>query len=170
MGFHRLAIMGLSEEAMQPFERNGNAVVCNGEIYGFRALRRQLSAKYTFASDSDCECCCRFMKSTGSGMFAMLDAEFALILYDAKKDTFIAARDPIGIRPLYLYVWSGRAMLFCQRGQNLVGLGAKSPFPPGNYYDRAFCLLPGYIKVKKSLCERPRYGLPQDPRKTDRRH
>jgi len=54
MGFHRLAIMGLSEEAMQPFERNGNAVVCNGEIYGFRALRQQLSAKYTFASDSDC--------------------------------------------------------------------------------------------------------------------
>ena len=34
-GFHRLAIMGLDESGMQPFELNGSYVVCNGEIYGF---------------------------------------------------------------------------------------------------------------------------------------
>ena len=38
LGFHRLAIMGLHEEGMQPFLRGANALVCNGEIYGFRAI------------------------------------------------------------------------------------------------------------------------------------
>ena len=40
LGFHRLAIMGLHPEGMQPFTRDGSALVCNGEIYGFRPIRR----------------------------------------------------------------------------------------------------------------------------------
>ena len=36
LGFHRLAIMGLDERGMQPFHLGGDAVVCNGELYGFR--------------------------------------------------------------------------------------------------------------------------------------
>ena len=56
LGFHRLAIMGLDERGMQPFVQKGRAVVCNGELYGFRALKKELEAKgYTFAGDSDCE-------------------------------------------------------------------------------------------------------------------
>ena len=43
--FHRLAIMGLTEAGMQPFELDGDYVVCNGEIYGFRPLKRQLTEK-----------------------------------------------------------------------------------------------------------------------------
>lgn len=54
--FHRLAIMGLTEAGMQPFELDGDYVVCNGEIYGFRPLKRQLTEKgYSFRSGSDCE-------------------------------------------------------------------------------------------------------------------
>ena len=45
--FHRLAIMGLTEAGMQPFELDGDYVVCNGEIYGFRPLKRQLMEKST---------------------------------------------------------------------------------------------------------------------------
>ena len=55
LGFHRLSIMGLHPEGMQPFTLNSSAVVCNGEIYGFEKFRRQLRSKYTFHSDSDCE-------------------------------------------------------------------------------------------------------------------
>ena len=40
LGFHRLAIMGLHPEGMQPFELGGSYLVCNGEIYGFEKLRR----------------------------------------------------------------------------------------------------------------------------------
>ena len=42
LGFQRLAIMGLTEAGMQPFQLGGDYVVCNGEIYGFRSLKRQL--------------------------------------------------------------------------------------------------------------------------------
>ena len=52
LGFHRLAIMGLTPEGMQPFSLNGNYLVCNGEIYGFEKIRERLLEKYHFASDS----------------------------------------------------------------------------------------------------------------------
>ena len=56
LGFHRLAIMGLTPDGMQPFELDGSYVVCNGEIYGFRPLKRQLTEKgYSFRSGSDCD-------------------------------------------------------------------------------------------------------------------
>ena len=101
LGFHRLAIMGLTPSGMQPFELDGSYAVCNGELYGFRAQREALEAKgYTFESDSDCEILLPLYQEYGVEMFAMLDAEFACILYDARAGEFIAARDPIGIRPL----------------------------------------------------------------------
>ena len=54
LGFHRLAIMGLHPEGMQPFELHGSYAVCNGEIYGFEKLREGLIAKgYKFQSESD---------------------------------------------------------------------------------------------------------------------
>ena len=100
--FHRLAIMGLTEAGMQPFELDGDYVVCNGEIYGFRPLKRQLTEKgYQFKSGSDCEILLPLFREYGLSMFSRLDAEFALIIYDSMTDSIIAARDPIGIRPLF---------------------------------------------------------------------
>ncbi len=55
IGFHRLAVMGLTSSGMQPFKRDKSYVVCNGEIYGFEKFKKKLSEKYTFESDSDCE-------------------------------------------------------------------------------------------------------------------
>ena len=99
LGFHRLAIMGLDESGMQPFVRGRSMVVCNGEIYGFRRLRRSLEkAGYVFVSDSDCELLLPLYRQLGTAMFAMLDAEFAMILYDGETGRFLAARDPIGDR------------------------------------------------------------------------
>lgn len=68
-------------------------------------------------------------------MFAMLDAEFACILYDAKENQFIAARDPIGIRPLYYGYDANGTILFASEPKNLIGLVKQIlPFPPGHYY------------------------------------
>lgn len=135
MGFHRLAIMGLSPEGMQPFELDGSYVVCNGEIYGFEKLKRELSGKYTFKSGSDCEVLLPLYKEYGTDMFKMLDAEFALVIYDGETGEYIAARDPIGIRPLYYGVGESGAMLFASEPKDLVGLcGEIRPFPPGHYY------------------------------------
>ena len=136
LGFHRLAIMGLHEEGMQPFHLGGDMAVCNGELYGFRPLKKELEAKgYTFASESDCELILPLYREYGVEMFAKLDAEFAMIIYDAKTDRLVAARDPIGIRPLYYGYDAEGAIIFASEAKNLVGLVHDvMPFPPGHYY------------------------------------
>lgn len=135
LGFHRLAIMGLTPSGMQPFELNGSYVVCNGELYGFEKLRDELKSEYTFKSDSDCEIILPLYEKYGTDMFAMLDAEFACIIYDGKTKEYIAARDPIGIRPLYYGYDKDGIIIFASEAKNLVGLTDKiMPFPPGNYY------------------------------------
>ena len=99
LGFQRLSIMGLTPEGMQPFVLNENAVVCNGELYGFRKEKEILEKEgYIFKSDSDCEILLPMYEKYGTEMFKRLDAEFACVIYDAKADTLIAARDPFGIR------------------------------------------------------------------------
>ena len=126
---------------MQPFTLGGSSVVCNGELYGFRAMRAALAEKgYAFESDSDCEILLPLYREYGVDMFAMLDAEFAMILYDAETGGFLAARDPIGIRPLYYGYSASGHIMFASEPKNLVGLCAKiMPFPPGHYYkDGAF--------------------------------
>ena len=135
LGFHRLAIMDLTHSGMQPFRLDSSYVVCNGEIYGFEKMREALSDRYTFESDSDCEILLPLYKEYGTDMFAMLDAEFALILYDGEKEEYIAARDPVGIRPLYYGYDEKGVILFASEGKNLVGLTDRiMPFPPGHYY------------------------------------
>ena len=71
----------------------------------------------------------------GTDMFRMLGSEFALILYDHQRDTFLAARDPIGISPLYYGSLPSGGMAFASEPKNLVGLCETiRPFPPGHYY------------------------------------
>ncbi len=140
--FHRLAIMGLTASGMQPFSLGGDKLVCNGEIYRFRPLKHHLQGLgYTFESDSDCEILLPLWREYGVGMFALLDAEFALVLYDADADDYVAARDPIGIRPLY-YGYKNGAIVFASEPKNLVGFvdGEILSFPPGCYYAKGkFC-------------------------------
>lgn len=135
LGFHRLAIMGLTPEGMQPFSLGEDYCVCNGEIYCFRPIKERLKLKYEFKSDSDCEIILPLYKEMGLEMFKSLDSEFALIIYDSKRDSLIAGRDPIGIRPLfYGYSKSGK-IAFASEAKNLTPLCDKvMPFPPGHYY------------------------------------
>lgn len=136
LGFHRLSIMGLTPQGMQPFELEGSYAVCNGELYGFEKQRETLSGKgYTFQSDSDCEILLPLYREYGTDMFAMLDAEFVCIIYDGKTGEYIAARDPIGIRPLYYGYDNKGRLLFASEAKNLTGLTDRIlPFPPGHYY------------------------------------
>lgn len=136
LGFQRLSIMGLSPLGMQPFVRDGNYVVCNGEIYGFRDIKSELEKSgYTFISQSDCEILLPLYEKYGLDMFKKLDAEYACIIYDAKKNDFIAARDPIGIRPLFYGYDQNHNIVFASEAKNLVSIVEQIfPFPPGHYY------------------------------------
>jgi len=150
LGFNRLSIMGLTEAGMQPFvyqdrktlpvtcmpEEAEYVLVCNGEIYGFRKWKEKLLQKgYTFISESDCELLPALYHEYGTEMFSMLDAEYALILYDVKAKSYIAARDPIGIRPLYYGVRPDGTYVFASEPKNLMELVERiQPFPPGHYF------------------------------------
>jgi asparagine synthase (glutamine-hydrolysing) len=136
IGFHRLSIMGLTPSGMQPFELDGSFVVCNGELYGFEEQKKTLVEKgYYFRSDSDCEIILPMYFEYGVEMFSMLDAEFACVIYDGRTGEYIAARDPIGIRPLYYGYDKNGVIIFASEPKNLVGLvGRIQPFPPGHYY------------------------------------
>ena len=135
LGFHRLAIMGLTEEGMQPFTCQGDMLVCNGEIYGFRKMREDLAETCEFASGSDCEVLLPLYHRYGTDMFTMLGSEFAMIIYDHESDSLIAARDPIGIRPLYYGYDKEGKIVFASEPKNLTGLTETiRPFPPGHFY------------------------------------
>ena len=75
LGFHRLAIMGLHEEGMQPFRLEDDWVVCNGELYGFRPLRARLMETYPIQSECDCEILLPLYREYGVEIAAPYSAE-----------------------------------------------------------------------------------------------
>lgn len=137
LGFARLAIMGLTDDGMQPFEKNGSWIVCNGEAYGFRRLKKELMERgYEFASDSDCEILLPLYQEYGKEMFSHLDAEYACILYDAEQKKLLAARDPIGIRPLFYGYSKAGKLALASEAKNLTGFVEEiKVFPPGHYME-----------------------------------
>lgn len=154
LGFHRLAIMGLTPAGMQPFSLGESYLVCNGEIYGFEKIRESLSDRYAFRSDSDCEILLPLYREYGTEMFRMLDAEFACILYDGETREYIAARDPIGIRPLYYGYDREGTILFASEAKNLVGLCEEiRPFPPGHYYKNGEFICYRDMAKVETVCE-----------------
>ncbi len=132
-GFHRLAIMDESHYGMQPFTKESVKVMCNGEIYNEDFLRSLV--EYDYVSNSDCEVLLPLYKKYGVDMFELLDAEFACIIGD--DEDVIAARDPLGIRPLfYGYDVSGHIM-FASEIKVLHELcEVIEIFPPGHYFYR----------------------------------
>jgi asparagine synthase (glutamine-hydrolysing) len=134
-GFHRLAIMDESSSGMQPFVYHGNILVANAEIYNYKDIKSQFEPS-VFTSDSDCEVLLPLYEMMGIDMFAFLDAEFAIVLYDASTKKIIASRDPIGIRPLfYGYHKDDGQILFASEVKSIIQcVTSVYPFPPGHTY------------------------------------
>jgi asparagine synthase (glutamine-hydrolysing) len=107
LGFHRLAINGLNQESNQPIIFNNIILICNGEIYNYKELYKSLSV--TPITQSDCEVIIHLYLAYGiKQTLLMLDGVFSFILVDNRinqnsQDNFIfIARDPLGVRPLYM--------------------------------------------------------------------
>lgn len=110
MGFHRLMINDLSYNGDQPMCDGNTAMMCNGEIYNFKELIKQYDLKCH--SRSDCEVIIhlynKFKLENDSiakvlkKLCRVLDGEFAFIIYDKEHEIILAARDPYGVRPLFI--------------------------------------------------------------------
>jgi asparagine synthase (glutamine-hydrolysing) len=98
IGFRRLAIMDKSEKAEQPFDVNGDKLLCNGEIFNHKELIEKYDLKCQ--SKSDCECIIHLYHKIGfEKMIKELNGDFAIILFTNDKVYF--GRDRIGVRPLF---------------------------------------------------------------------
>jgi asparagine synthase (glutamine-hydrolysing) len=103
IGFHRLAINGLTPAGDQPFSLLGCELICNGEIYNHTQLAEKHG--FTCVSDSDCEVVIHLYKLFNGDMQSTLrelDGVFSLVLIDRERDLVHVARDPFGVRSLYI--------------------------------------------------------------------
>ncbi len=100
-GFHRLAINGLNVESNQPITIDSIVLICNGEIYNYKQLYKLIDI--VPSTDSDCEVIIHMYKKYGINQtLTLLDGVFAFVLYDIEKQEVYVARDPYGVRPLYM--------------------------------------------------------------------
>ncbi|MBJ00475.1 MAG: asparagine synthetase B [Halobacteriovoraceae bacterium] len=134
IGFKRLAIMDLSTEGDQPFLNENYAVACNGEIYNHSSLKEKYS--FDYKSESDCEVILPIIEKVGiEGLVAELDGEYALVYIDKKTEEVFAARDPMGIRPLFYGYTKEGEIAFASEAKALQSECRDiAPFPPGHYY------------------------------------
>jgi asparagine synthase (glutamine-hydrolysing) len=136
LAHERLAIVDPVSGGQPLFSQNKKLVLAvNGEIYNHGALR-QLTPNYDYQTGSDCEVILGLYQSEGMAFVDKLNGIFAFVLYDADQNLFFAARDHMGIIPLYMG-WDAQGTLyFASELKALEGQCNKiEVFPPGHFYD-----------------------------------
>ncbi len=106
LGFNRLSFIDL-EGGMQPIQNEDQTIsmICNGEIYNYRSLREELSAKgHIFRTKTDVEVILHLYEECGMDFPGRLNGQFAIALYDERKRQLLLVRDQIGISPLFYTV------------------------------------------------------------------
>jgi len=185
----RLSIVDL-EHGSQPLfnEDQSVAVVCNGEIYNHRALRRELEQKgHHLASHSDCEVIAHLYEEEGLDFLQRLNGMFALALLDRTRRCLLLARDRVGMKHLYWGETAG-GIIFASEVRALFAAGLISPRPDwdalGSYFfigwvpspGTAFCglrrLKPGsYVLLSGQGTQHGQYWAPryreQDTRRSE---
>ena len=132
MAHCRLAIIG-PENGIQPIYNNEDALVANGEIYNHADLRAILGES-AFETQSDSETILHLFRSEEVRWIAKLDGMFSFVL--ATPDRIIAARDPLGIKPLFM-ARLGEGLAFASELKAFNGLGfhAVEAIEPGTMFD-----------------------------------
>ncbi len=107
----------------------------NGEIYNHRELREELKHDYAFQTGSDCEVILALYSKYGKDFIEKLNGIFAFALYDETEDTYLIARDPIGVIPLYIGHDDDGHLLVSSELKGLEGFASDyRQFPPGHYF------------------------------------
>jgi len=135
LGINRLSIIDL-ERGDQPLRNEAGDVhvVCNGEIYNHAAIAADLVSQHQLLTGSDAEVISHLYEDHGDDCVNFLDGMFAFVLYDAQQKRFLAARDPLGIKPFY-YTRDGERWYFASEAKALVAAGVDPHevrmLPPG---------------------------------------
>ena len=136
MAHERLAIVDPAS-GKQPLFSPDKALVlaANGEIYNHRALRQQFESTYDFQTQSDCEIILALYKAKGVDFLDDLNGIFGFAIYDVDNDTYLIARDHMGIIPLYIGWDKNGTFYIASELKALESICSKIQlFPPGHYY------------------------------------
>lgn len=148
LGHSRLAIMDPIGGAQPIYNEDGSLVlVANSEIYNFSELRAKLMSRHQFATASDSEAILHCYEEQGNAALAELDGMFAVAIGDG--DALFAARDPLGIKPLYYaqeQMETGDEVFYFASELKAMAdwFDTVHEFPPGTYYDSEEGFVPYY--------------------------
>ncbi len=134
MGFHRLAINGLTPEGNQPMFLQGCYLIANAEIFNYQLLAKQYG--FELITGSDCEIIIHLYKKFGfRKALELMDGEFAIVLYDTVKNEWLAARDHLGIRGMYMGREQSGAIYFASESKALTFCDQVQQFPPAHFWN-----------------------------------
>ena len=103
LAHERLSIVDPQSGKQPLYSKDGNLILAvNGEIYNHQDIRERYEDSYEFLTHSDCEVILPLYRDKGPEFIEELNGIFAFALYDREKDTYLIARDHIGIIPLYI--------------------------------------------------------------------
>jgi len=107
--FRRLAILDLSDQALQPMQRNGLVAVYNGEIHNYVELRAQLEQQgYSFTTQTDTEVVLNGYHCWETDCFEKFNGMWSVAFWDPQRQILLLCRDRFGIKPLYYACSSGQ--------------------------------------------------------------
>ena len=136
LGHRRLSIMDPGGGDQPIYNETKNmAVIANGEIYNFPHLRPELIKQHKFYTTSDSEALVHLYEDHGVSMVEHLDGMYAFVIAD--EDNFYAARDPIGIKPLYLGKVNGSLIFASELKAFPSNCDMVQEFPPGTFFHSA---------------------------------
>jgi len=137
LAHERLAIVDPTSGKQPIISQDGKKIIAvNGEIYNHQILREDFQSSYDFKTQSDCEVIIPLYESRGIDFLNELNGIFAFALYDSSKNTYVVARDHIGIIPLYMG-WDKKNIFYVSSElKSLEGVcGRIELFPPGHYLE-----------------------------------
>jgi len=177
LGHNRLAIIDLSERALQPMRSNDGryTIVFNGEIYNYLELRTELEHTYQFKTESDTEVLIAAYSTWGEEMFPRLRGMFAFGIWDIREQSLLLARDHMGIKPLYyreedaVLAFSSELSAF-MREKNVLNPTALALYLEFQYVPSPTTLIHGVVKLppghllrfKKGTSTVSRYYSPEE--------
>ncbi|CAM9916563.1 unnamed protein product, partial [Discosporangium mesarthrocarpum] len=155
----RLAVID-PESGAQPLKSHDGKVTlsANGEIYNYKELYQQLSTPYEPVTGSDCEAIIPMYLEKGMDFLNYLRGMFAFFIYDERDDSFFAARDHLGIVPLYIG-WKNDGSVWISSEMKALVHDCRTlkVFPPGHYYSsklKGFTMW--YNPIYRQLKEHPK--------------
>ena len=136
LAHERLSIVDPKSGGQPLLSPDGKLVLAvNGEIYNHQEIRRRYAGKYDFQTGSDCEVILALYRDKGPDFLEELSGIFAFALYDAEKDAFLIARDPVGVIPLYIGFDADGTVYAASELKALEGQCDRyEPFLPGHLY------------------------------------